>query len=46
MLGRAPKREIPTQVLSCEYCKISRKSYFDKYLQTAAFKYESSLQIK
>ena len=29
-------KEIPTQVLSCEYCEIFRNTYFEEHLQTAA----------
>ena len=29
-------KEIPTQVLSCEYCEIFKKTYFEKHLRTAA----------
>ena len=27
----------PTQVFSCEYCKMFKTTYFEKHLQTAAF---------
>ena len=30
------KKETPTQVFSCEYCKIFKNSYFKEHLQTAA----------
>ena len=29
-------KEIPTQVLSCEYCEIFKNTYFEEHLQTAA----------
>ena len=29
-------KETPTQVLSCEYCKIFKKTYFEEHLRTAA----------
>ena len=28
-------KRIPTQVFSCEYCKIFKNIYFEKYLRTA-----------
>ena len=30
-------KETPTQVCSCEYCKIFNTTYFEKHLQTATF---------
>ena len=30
------KKENPTQVFSCEFCKVFKNSYFVEYLQTAA----------
>ena len=33
------KKETPTQVFSCEYCKIFKNSYFKEHLQTAAPKH-------
>ena len=30
------KKETPTQVSSCEYCKVFKNSYFKEHLQTAA----------
>ena len=30
------KKETQTQVLSCEYCEILKKTYFEKHLRTAA----------
>ena len=29
-------KEIPTQVLSCEYCEIFKNTYFEEHLLTAA----------
>ena len=29
-------KEIPTQVLSCEYCEIFKNTYFEEHLRTAA----------
>ena len=29
-------KETPTQTLSCEYCEIFKKSYFEEHLRTAA----------
>ena len=29
-------KETPTQVICCEYCEISKNTYFEKYLRTAA----------
>ena len=29
-------KENPTQVFSCEYCKIFKKAYFEEHLRTAA----------
>ena len=30
------KKDTPTQVFSCEYCKIKKSTYFEKHLQVAA----------
>ena len=29
------QKEIATQVFSCEYCKIFKKTYFEEHLRTA-----------
>ena len=31
------EKEIPTQVISCEICKIFKNYFFEKYLQTATY---------
>ena len=28
-------KETPKQVLSCEYCEVSKNNYFEEYMQTA-----------
>ena len=33
---RVPEKETPTQVFSCEYCKIFKNTYFEEHLRTAA----------
>ena len=30
------QKEVATQVFSCEYCKIFKKTYFEEHLRTAA----------
>ena len=30
------QKEVATQVFSCEYCKIFKKTYFEDYLRKAA----------
>ena len=30
-------KETPTQLLSCEYCEIFKKAYFEEHIPTAAF---------
>ena len=31
------QKETPTQLFSCEYCKIFKNTYFEKHLRMAAF---------
>ena len=31
------KKKTPRQLFSCDYCKIRKNTYFEKYLRTAAF---------
>ena len=31
------QKESPTQVFSCEICEISKNTYFEEHLRTAAF---------
>ena len=35
-------KEIPTQVFSCEYCKIFNNTYFEEHLRTAASVHRTS----
>ena len=37
------KKETPIQVFSCDYCKVFQKTYFEKYLRTAASVYSKDL---
>ena len=34
------KKEIPTQVFSCEYCDIFQNIYFEEFMRTAASEYD------
>ena len=37
-------KDTPTQVFSCEYCEIFKKTYFEEYLQTATITFFSKLE--
>ena len=39
LLKKFIRKETPTQVFSCEYCKISKNSFFIEHLQWLLLKY-------
>ena len=37
MLESLLNKVVPTQLFSCEYCKIFKNTYIEEYLRTGAF---------